>query len=71
MPDPSHPQDVNVPLFGFARNWQWWPIFIIPFAILGAVIAIRIWNALPDATRKYIAENEKKQGLTGTEIPLG
>jgi OPA family glycerol-3-phosphate transporter-like MFS transporter len=70
VPDPNRPEAVNVPLFGFARSWQWWPIFIIPFAILGAVIAIWIWNELPAATKKYIAENEKKQGLTGTEIPL-
>jgi OPA family glycerol-3-phosphate transporter-like MFS transporter len=70
VPDPNHPQGVTVPFFGFARSWQWWPIFIIPFAILGGVIAIWIWNELPAATKKYIAENEKKQGLTGTEIPL-
>lgn len=70
VPDPSHPQAVTVPLFGFARSWQWWPIFIIPFAILGGAVAVWIWNELPAATKKYIAENEKKQGLTGTEIPL-
>lgn len=61
----------TVPLFGFARNWQWWPIFIIPFAIFGGSIALWIWNALPTATKKYIADVEKKEGLTGTEIPLG
>lgn len=71
VPDPAHPQAVKVPLFGFARSWQWWPIFIVPFAILGAAIAVWIWNELPAATKKYIAEQEKKEGLTGTEIPLG
>ncbi len=70
VPDPNHPQTVTVPFFGFTRSWQWWPILIIPFTILGGVIAIWIWNELPAATKKYIAENEKKQGLTGTEIPL-
>jgi OPA family glycerol-3-phosphate transporter-like MFS transporter len=71
VPDPNHPQVVNVPLFGFSRDWLWWPIFIIPFAILGGVVALRIWNELPAATKKYIAEVEKKQSLTGIEIPLG
>jgi OPA family glycerol-3-phosphate transporter-like MFS transporter len=42
------------------RSWQWWPVFLIPFAILGGVLAIKIWNELPAATRKYIAEIEGK-----------
>ncbi|MDB6127243.1 MAG: glpT [Verrucomicrobia bacterium] len=43
------------------RSWQWWPIFLIPFAFAGGIIAWRIWNELPAATRKYIAENERKR----------
>ncbi|HUJ43611.1 MAG TPA: MFS transporter [Opitutaceae bacterium] len=39
-------------------NWLWWPIFLMPFAILGAWISFKIWNELPPATRKYIAEVE-------------
>jgi OPA family glycerol-3-phosphate transporter-like MFS transporter len=42
------------------HSWQWWPIFLMPFALLGAYIAWKIWNELPTATRKYIAEHEKK-----------
>jgi OPA family glycerol-3-phosphate transporter-like MFS transporter len=61
----------TVPLLGILRSWQWWPLFIIPFAVIGGSIALWIWNALPAATKKYIAEVEKKEGLTGTEIPLG
>jgi OPA family glycerol-3-phosphate transporter-like MFS transporter len=34
-------------------HWQWWPIFLIPFAVVGLVLALKIWNALPAATRKY------------------
>src|SRR4029077_17157587 len=26
-----------------SRNWIWWPVFLAPFALLGMVIAIRIW----------------------------
>lgn len=42
-------------------GWRWWPIFLMPFAALGLVIAIKIWHALPAATRKYIAEVEAKK----------
>lgn len=39
-------------------NWHYWPLFLVPFAGLGLVIAIRIWHELPAATRKYIADVE-------------
>ena len=42
-------------------NWQWLPLFVMPFAIIGTLIAIKIWHDLPPATRKYIAEVEQKQ----------
>jgi MFS transporter, OPA family, glycerol-3-phosphate transporter len=41
-------------------SWQWLPVFVIPFAIIGTLIAIKIWHDLPAATRKYIAEVEQK-----------
>ncbi len=44
-------------------SWQWWPIFLMPFALGGGIIAWRIWNELPDATRKYIDEHEKKPAV--------
>ncbi len=34
------------------RSWRWWPPFLIPFAIIGALLAIRIWKAIPEAARK-------------------
>lgn len=42
-------------------DWQMWPVFFIPFAIGGGAIAIKIWHALPAATKKYIAEVESKR----------
>ena len=54
-------------------NWMWLPVFVIPFAIIGTIISIKIWNELPAATRKYIAETEKKEkkeNLTGNEFLL-
>ena len=35
-----------------ATNWQWWPVFLIPFAIIGLGLSIKIWNALPKAKPK-------------------
>jgi len=49
------------------RSWQWWPVFLIPFALLGGGLAIKIWKELPAATKKYIAEVEKKNA----PIPAG
>ncbi len=33
-------------------DWTYWPIFLIPFTVLGTALAIKIWQALPQATRK-------------------
>jgi MFS transporter, OPA family, glycerol-3-phosphate transporter len=41
-------------------SWQWWPIFLMPFALIGAFVAWRIWHELPDATRRYIETVERK-----------
>ena len=46
---------------GFTRDWHWLPLFVMPFAIIGTLIAIKIWYDLPPATRKYIAEVEQKR----------
>ena len=42
------------------HSWLWWPCFLMPFALLGGVLALKIWHALPAATRKYINEVEEK-----------
>jgi OPA family glycerol-3-phosphate transporter-like MFS transporter len=41
------------------HHWQWWPFFLVPFAIAGLIISIKIWKELPAATRKYIDEVEQ------------
>ena len=41
-------------------SWYWWPVFLMPFAVGGGIVAIKIWKELPAATRKYIEEVEKK-----------
>ncbi len=41
-------------------SWTLWPIFLMPFAVAGGIIAWRIWHELPAATKKYIEEHERK-----------
>jgi len=45
---------------GLPRDWHWWPLFMVPFAIIGLVVALKLWHNLPAATRKYINEVEQK-----------
>lgn len=35
-----------------SQNWSWWPPFLLPFAVIGLLLAIKIWHAFPDAKRK-------------------
>jgi OPA family glycerol-3-phosphate transporter-like MFS transporter len=37
-----------------AHGWKAWPAFMIPFAIIGTVIAVKLWHALPAATKKFL-----------------
>lgn len=41
------------------ETWQYWPMFLMPFTLLGLFFAWKLWHELPAATRKYIAEVEK------------
>jgi len=31
------------------KSWTYWPIFLVPFGVLGFVLLLRIWNAKPAA----------------------
>lgn len=42
------------------KDWIYWPMFLIPFTIIGFLLALKIWWEMPEATRKYITEVEKK-----------
>ncbi|MDT8324212.1 MAG: MFS transporter [Bacteroidota bacterium] len=33
-----------------SSNWHYWPVFLIPFAVAGILLTLRIWHAIP--TRK-------------------
>ena len=39
-------------------DWHWWPLFMLPFAVLGLWVTIKLWHQLPEATRKYLARAE-------------
>ncbi len=34
-----------------SQNWSYWPPFLIPFAVLGLALSIKIWHAFPDSKR--------------------
>ncbi|TKJ42317.1 MFS transporter [candidate division LCP-89 bacterium B3_LCP] len=34
------------------KSWSLWPPFLVPFALIGLILAIRIWHAFPQAKRK-------------------
>lgn len=65
VPDKNGASEI-VPLFGFSRSWQWMPVFVIPFAVVGLILAIKIWHDLPEATRRFNAEKSvAKSSLLG------
>lgn len=30
-----------------SKNWNYWPVFLLPFSIIGFILLLRIWNAKP------------------------
>jgi OPA family glycerol-3-phosphate transporter-like MFS transporter len=34
------------------QSWSYWPPFLVPFALIGVLLAIRIRKAIPDRARK-------------------
>jgi OPA family glycerol-3-phosphate transporter-like MFS transporter len=34
------------------KSWSYWPPFLIPFAVIGLILAVKIWHAFPGAGRK-------------------
>ena len=41
------------------EGWLSWPLFMMPFALLGGAIAVMFWHELPEATKRYNAEHKK------------
>ncbi|MBM4304703.1 MAG: MFS transporter [Deltaproteobacteria bacterium] len=40
-------------------SWLFWPVFLVPFAMLSIYIALKMWGHLPEATKKYIVTVER------------
>jgi MFS transporter, OPA family, glycerol-3-phosphate transporter len=57
---------------GYLVTWNWhaWPVFLMPFALVGLLVAIKIWHDLPMATRKYLAEVEQKRKMGCVPAPV-
>src|SRR5512146_1200446 len=34
-----------------SKDWSYWPIFLVPFTLIGVVLAIKIWHAIPAAAK--------------------
>ena len=34
------------------KDWHFWPPFLLPFAVIGFILCLRIWKAMPNAVRK-------------------
>jgi OPA family glycerol-3-phosphate transporter-like MFS transporter len=41
------------------QSWHYWPVFVIPFILIGIALSLRMWRALPEATRQYLLQVEK------------
>ena len=59
-------QSVGVGFLVTHYSWQWWPIFLMPFALIGGLVAWRIWHELPAATRVYIETVERQHLVIAT-----
>src|SRR6267142_593210 len=59
-------QSVGVGYLVTHYSWQWWPIFLMPFALIGGLVAWRIWHELPAATRVYIETVERQHLVIAT-----
>jgi OPA family glycerol-3-phosphate transporter-like MFS transporter len=42
------PDDSNPLVAGNPDEWIWWPVSMIPVALIGLVLAARVWNAKPE-----------------------
>ena len=39
-------------------NWHYWPIFLVPFTLMGFYFSLKLWKQLPDATKRYLRDVE-------------
>jgi len=39
-----------------ASNWFWWPVFLVPFALIGFGLSLKIWHAAPKKRQSPVAQ---------------
>ena len=48
------------------NNWKMWPVFLVPFAVIGFILSIKIWNALPKKAKQPVAVPAEPEYQPGT-----
>jgi OPA family glycerol-3-phosphate transporter-like MFS transporter len=43
-----------------ATNWRIWVLVTLPFAVIGLLLAMRIWHAMPEAARRHVEAERAK-----------
>jgi len=41
----------NDPATATWQSWSWWPVFLLPFTLIGLALTLKIWKAFPDQKR--------------------
>jgi len=60
-------QSIGVGYLVTHYSWQWWPVFLMPFALIGGLVAWKIWHELPAATRRFIDTVERIGEVEGVK----
>lgn len=47
-----------------SNSWLWWPLFLAPFALIGAALGAWVWHELPEATKRYLVHVERTRVVT-------
>ena len=55
------PSDNDAVAAGDPQNWIWWPIAMIPVALIGLVLSTRVWNAKPKGKKSEPAPASDKE----------
>ena len=42
-----------------AKSWDYWPWFMLPFAIIGFLLCLRIWKAAPQPKKAEKSDNSE------------
>jgi hypothetical protein len=43
-----------------------WPVFLVPFTIIGFLLSVKIWNALPKKAKQPVAVPAEPEYQPGT-----